>query len=60
MNGFAYLAFSKYYTTDLRLHWKVDRRWSAAFGIDNLNNYPYWNFHPYPQRTFSAELQWQL
>ena len=24
----------------------------APLGIDNLNNYKYWNFHPYPQRTF--------
>jgi iron complex outermembrane receptor protein len=60
VNGFAYLAFSKYYTTDLRLHWKIDRQWSAAFGIDNLNNYQYWNFHPYPQRTYSAEVRFDL
>jgi iron complex outermembrane receptor protein len=24
----------------------------VALGIDNLNNYKYWNFHPYPQRTW--------
>ena len=32
----------------------------AAFGIDNLNNYQYWNFHPYPQRSYSAELKFDL
>jgi hypothetical protein len=25
-----------------------------------LNNYRYWNFHPYPQRTFLAELKYDL
>jgi iron complex outermembrane recepter protein len=60
VNGFAYQGFSKYVTTDVRLHWKINRQWSAAVGIDNLNNYPYWNFHPYPQRSYSAELRFDL
>jgi iron complex outermembrane receptor protein len=59
-NGFAYQAFSKYFTTDLRLRWVIDKHWSAAFGVDNLNNATYWNFHPYPQRTYSAELKVSL
>ena len=32
--------------------WKVSQTVTAAVGIDNLNNYKYWNFHPYPQRTY--------
>ncbi|MEP6966064.1 MAG: hypothetical protein ABI845_11295 [Polaromonas sp.] len=32
----------------------------AAFGIDKLNNYKYWNFHPYPQRSYPAELKFEL
>ena len=60
VNGFAYTGASKYVTTDLRLHYRVNKQWSAAFGIDNLNNYQYWNFHPYPQRTYSAELKFDL
>jgi iron complex outermembrane receptor protein len=51
---------SKYFTTDLRVRFAIDRQWHAAFGIDNLNNYQYWNFHPYPQRTYSAELRYDL
>ena len=46
VNGFAYFGVSQYFTVDLRLRWRIDRQWSAAFGIDNLNNYKYWNFHP--------------
>jgi iron complex outermembrane receptor protein len=60
VNGFAYMGVSKYATADVRLLWKIDRQWSAAFGIDNLNNDKYWNFHNYPQRSYSAELKFDL
>ncbi len=59
-NGFAFQGASRYFTTDARVRWQMDERWSAAFGIDNLNNYKYWNFHPYPQRSYSAELKFDL
>jgi iron complex outermembrane receptor protein len=59
-NGFAYQGASKFFTLDARVLWRFDRQWSAALGIDNLNNTTYWNFHPYPQRTFSAELKFDL
>jgi len=59
-NGFAYQGFSKFFTTDLRAQWKLAKQWTLAGGIDNLNNYQYWNFHPYPQRTFHAELSFDL
>jgi iron complex outermembrane recepter protein len=59
-NGFAYQGSSKYFTTDLRVRYKIDKQWTAAFGIDNLNNYQYWNFHPYPQRSYNAELKFDL
>jgi iron complex outermembrane recepter protein len=59
-NGDTYQGFSKFFTVDARLRWQLDKQWSAALGIDNLNNYQYWNFHPYPQRTYSAELKFDL
>ncbi|MES3002865.1 MAG: TonB-dependent receptor [Pseudomonadota bacterium] len=59
-NGFAYQGASKYFTADARVRWQATKTVSAAFGIDNLNNYKYWNFHPYPQRTYSAELRYDL
>jgi iron complex outermembrane recepter protein len=59
-NGFTYQGASKYFTTDLRLRWQVARQWAVGFGIDNLNNYKYWNFHPYPQRSYSADLKFDL
>lgn len=59
-NGFAYQGASKFFTTDLRVRYRFDAHWSTALGIDNLNNYRYWNFHPYPQRSYSAELKYDL
>jgi len=59
-NGDSYLGFSKYFVTDVRVRYQVAKQWSAAFGIDNLNNRKYWAFHPYPQRTFVAELKFDM
>jgi iron complex outermembrane receptor protein len=60
VNGFAYFGASRYITLDLRVRYQIGKQWSMAFGIDNANNYQYWNFHPYPQRTYTAELHWDL
>ncbi|RYF33027.1 MAG: TonB-dependent receptor [Comamonadaceae bacterium] len=60
VNANAYFGASKYFTVDLRVRYQVTRQVSAAFGIDNANNAKYWNFHPYPQRTYSAELKFDL
>ena len=51
------MGVSPFTTVDVRARWQIDPRWSAAFGIDNLTNQTYWNFHPYPQRTYTAELK---
>lgn len=60
VNASAYFGASKYFTVDLRAVYRVSRQLSAALGIDNANNCQYWNFHPYPQRTYSASLRWDL
>lgn len=59
-NGFAYQAASRYLTTDVRVRYRFASQWTLAAGVDNLNNYRYWNFHPYPQRSYSVELHWDL
>ena len=56
----AYFGASKYFTVDLRARYQIARQWSAALGIDNANNAQYWNFHPYPQRTYTAELRYDF
>jgi len=60
VNGFTYMGVSKFAVVDARVLYRIDKQWSAAFGIDNLNNDSYWNFHPYPQRSYSAELKFDL
>ncbi|MFM2056737.1 MAG: hypothetical protein RLY71_1122 [Pseudomonadota bacterium] len=57
VNGYTYQGVSKFFTTDLRVLWHINRQFTASAGIDNLNNYQYWNFHPYPQRSYAARLQ---
>jgi len=60
VNGFAYQGASEYFTVDVRAVWRASRHWTASFGIDNANDDRYWNFHPYPQRLYSAELRYDL
>lgn len=57
VNGFTYMGVSRFFVVDLRVQWKATEHLTAAFGIDNANNYKYWNFHPYPQRSYVAELK---
>lgn len=57
VNGYAYQGASRYLVVDLRTRYRIDRQTVASFGIDNLGNEEYWNFHPYPKRTYVAELK---
>jgi len=59
-NGFAFTGFSPFLVADVRVQYRFDRHWRTALGIDNVNNDRYWAFHPYPQRTFHAELRFDL
>jgi iron complex outermembrane receptor protein len=52
-----YQGFDPYFVVDARVRYQLDKRWSAAVGIDNLNNRKYFLFHPFPQRTVVAELK---
>lgn len=57
VNGFAYQGASRYLVLDLRTRYRVQRQTVVSLGIDNLSNEEYWNFHPYPKRTYVAELK---
>jgi iron complex outermembrane receptor protein len=59
-NGDAYMGVSDYLVFDARVRYRFDRHWSAAVGVDNLNDRKYWAFHPYTQRTVVAEVRWDL
>jgi iron complex outermembrane receptor protein len=50
--------FGGYLVADIRLHYRFDSNWSAALGIDNINNDKYFLYHPFPQRTFLMEIHY--
>jgi iron complex outermembrane receptor protein len=60
INGYAYTGNSKLFVVDARVLYRVDKQWSVAGGMDNLNNYRYWNYHQYPMRTYFGELKYDL
>jgi len=59
-NGDAYMGVSDCLVFDARVRYRFNRQWSAAVGVDNLNDRKYWAFHPYTQRTVIAEVRWDL
>lgn len=58
--GNTYQGFYRYLVVDLRAAIKLDDHFQLGLGIDNLNNDQYFLFHPFPQRSFQADLTWKL
>ena len=56
--GHTFQGFEGYLVLDARATFRLDRHWSAAVGVDNLNNRDYFIFHPFPQRSVLAELHY--
>jgi iron complex outermembrane receptor protein len=53
-----YGGFDSFFVVDTKVRYKFDKQWTASAGIDNLLNRDYWIFHPFPQRTFVANLKY--
>lgn len=51
--------FDSYFVVDARADFRIGRRWNAAVGVENLGNDKYFLFHPFPQRTLTAELSYR-
>lgn len=49
--------FEHYFVADTRVHYKVNKQWSASVGVDNLNNRKYYWYHTFPQRTLLADVK---
>ncbi|MEO6874395.1 MAG: TonB-dependent receptor [Opitutaceae bacterium] len=58
VNFNTYQGFSSWFVADLRAHYRFDRHWSGAVGMDNVLNRKYFLFHPFPQRTALAEVKY--
>ena len=58
--GNTYMGFYKYLVADLRATYRLTDHLTAAVGIDNVGNDQYFLFHPFPQRSYTAELTFKL
>jgi iron complex outermembrane receptor protein len=57
VNGYAYTGASPYLIVDVRYRYRLAPKTVASIGVDNLTDRTYWNFHPYPQCTYVADLK---
>lgn len=55
-----YQGFDGYFVADARAVLKLNDRWSASLGVDNLTDRRYYLFHPFPGRTVIAQLSYAL
>lgn len=55
--GNTYQGFYKYLVVDLRAQVRIDKRMELGLGVDNVNNDKYFLFHPFPQRSFTADVK---
>jgi iron complex outermembrane receptor protein len=60
VNPATYQGFDSYLVLDTRVRYLIDKHWSAAAGVDNLNNRKYFLFHPFPQRTLNTEVKYEF
>ena len=58
--GNTFQGFYKFFVVDLRAQMRVNAHWALGLGIDNVNNDKYFLYHPFPQRSFQADLTWTL
>ncbi len=50
-------AFDRFVVVDLRAQYKFNDNVLVDAGIDNVNDEKYFLFHPFPQRTFVAQVR---
>jgi iron complex outermembrane receptor protein len=55
-----YQGFGGYFVADARARLRLTRNLEAAVGVENLFDERYFLFHPFPGRTFTAEVRWTL
>jgi iron complex outermembrane receptor protein len=58
--GNTYTGFYRYTLVDLRAVVHVNDHADFALGVDNLFNDKYFLYHPFPQRSFTAQMSWKL
>ena len=52
-------AFDPFFVVDTKINYRWNDRFSFDFGVDNIGNYKYFLFHPFPQRTFYVAAKYE-
>lgn len=55
--GHVFGAFDKFLVVDVHAHWRVHGPLTLDAGIDNINNARYYEYHPFPMRSYVADLK---
>ncbi|MBO9713857.1 TonB-dependent receptor [Sphingomonas sp.] len=55
--GNTYQGFYKYLVVDIRARFRLSRHVEFGLGADNLGNDRYFLFHPFPQRSLTADMK---
>ncbi len=59
-NPDVYGGVSRFFVMDAKFNYRFDKRLSMSVGVDNLNNYKYYAYHPYTQRTWIVQVKGSL
>jgi iron complex outermembrane receptor protein len=59
-NPNVYQGFSGWFVADAKVQYHVSQHWTASLGVDNLLDRKYFFFHPFPQRTFVANVTYRF
>ncbi|OXE36656.1 MAG: TonB-dependent receptor [Phenylobacterium zucineum] len=60
MVGNTYQGFYRYVVVDARAVYRLSDHTEVSVGVDNLNNDKYFLFHPFPQRSIFAQVNWKM
>ncbi|WP_232276012.1 MULTISPECIES: TonB-dependent receptor [Komagataeibacter] len=55
--GHVFGAFDKFLVVDIHAHWRMKGPVTFDAGIDNINNARYYEYHPFPMRSYVASLK---
>jgi iron complex outermembrane receptor protein len=58
--GHTWQGFEGYFVGDIRAVYRLTPNIDVSAGIENVTDKRYFLFHPFPGRTFTAELRWRL
>ncbi|MEZ0244972.1 MAG: TonB-dependent receptor, partial [Sphingomonas sp.] len=58
--GNTYQGFHRYFVVDLRAEFRVAPHMTLGLGVENAGNDRYFLFHPFPQRSFTADLTFKF